>query len=71
MEYDWDVILSEGESYTVEFKENPDKELPAEVCALLMPQVVVYMKGEYATMKLSVMICRLASSSMRRHISDI
>ena len=33
MEYDWDVILSEGESYTVEFKENPDKELPAEVCA--------------------------------------
>ncbi|MDR0558230.1 MAG: hypothetical protein LBG43_10285 [Treponema sp.] len=33
MEYDWDVILSEGESYTVEFKKNPDKELPAEVCA--------------------------------------
>ncbi|MCL1874982.1 MAG: helix-turn-helix domain-containing protein [Synergistaceae bacterium] len=28
-----DVILSEGESYTVEFKENPDKELPLEVCA--------------------------------------
>ncbi|MDR1765166.1 MAG: ATP-binding protein [Lachnospiraceae bacterium] len=28
-----DVILSEGESYTVEFKENPDKELPSEVCA--------------------------------------
>jgi ATP-dependent DNA helicase RecG len=30
---DWSVILSEGESYTVEFKENPDKELPTEVCA--------------------------------------
>jgi ATP-dependent DNA helicase RecG len=30
---DWKVILSEGESYTVEFKESPDKELPAEVCA--------------------------------------
>jgi ATP-dependent DNA helicase RecG len=30
---DWDVILSEGESYTVEFKESPDKELPTEVCA--------------------------------------
>jgi ATP-dependent DNA helicase RecG len=29
----WDVILSEGESYTVEFKEKPDKELPSEVCA--------------------------------------
>ena len=28
-----DVILSEGESYTVEFKESPDKELPSEVCA--------------------------------------
>ena len=28
-----DVILNEGESYTVEFKENPDKELPSEVCA--------------------------------------
>jgi len=27
------VILSEGESYTVEFKENPDKSLPTEVCA--------------------------------------
>ena len=26
-------ILSEGESYTVEFKESPDKELPSEVCA--------------------------------------
>ena len=30
---DLDAILSEGESYTVEFKENPDKELPSEVCA--------------------------------------
>ncbi|MDR1045635.1 MAG: putative DNA binding domain-containing protein [Candidatus Adiutrix sp.] len=33
MAIDWDVILSEGESYTVEFKESPDKELPSEVCA--------------------------------------
>ncbi len=30
---DLEVILSEGESYTIEFKENPDKSLPAEVCA--------------------------------------
>ena len=30
---DLDVILSEWESYTVEFKESPDKELPTEVCA--------------------------------------
>jgi len=30
---DFAVILSEGESYTVEFKENPDKSLPLEVCA--------------------------------------
>lgn len=30
---DLSVILSEGESYTIEFKENPDKELPTEVCA--------------------------------------
>ena len=30
---DFDAILSEGESYTVEFKESPDKELPTEVCA--------------------------------------
>ena len=29
----FDVILSEGESYTVEFKESPDKDLPSEVCA--------------------------------------
>ena len=29
----FDIILSEGESYTVEFKESPDKELPTEVCA--------------------------------------
>jgi ATP-dependent DNA helicase RecG len=29
-----DIILSEGESYTVEFKESPDKDLPSEVCAL-------------------------------------
>ena len=28
-----DVILSEGESYTIEFKESPDKDLPSEVCA--------------------------------------
>jgi ATP-dependent DNA helicase RecG len=30
---DLDVILSEGESYTVEFKDAPDKSLPSEVCA--------------------------------------
>jgi ATP-dependent DNA helicase RecG len=30
---DFDVILAEGESYTVEFKESPDKDLPSEVCA--------------------------------------
>jgi ATP-dependent DNA helicase RecG len=30
---DLEVILSEGESYTVEFKETPDKSLPCEVCA--------------------------------------
>ena len=28
-----DVIVSEGESYTVEFKESPDKGLQSEVCA--------------------------------------
>jgi ATP-dependent DNA helicase RecG len=33
MTSDFDIILSEGESYTVEFKESPDKELPIEVCA--------------------------------------
>jgi ATP-dependent DNA helicase RecG len=27
---DWDVILNEGESYTVEFKESPDRELPVD-----------------------------------------
>ncbi|MDR3331621.1 MAG: putative DNA binding domain-containing protein [Synergistaceae bacterium] len=27
------IILTEGESYNVEFKESPDKELPSEVCA--------------------------------------
>ncbi|MCL2157862.1 MAG: helix-turn-helix domain-containing protein [Oscillospiraceae bacterium] len=30
---DFDVIISEGESYTVEFKESADKSLPSEVCA--------------------------------------
>ncbi|MDR2733010.1 MAG: helix-turn-helix domain-containing protein [Spirochaetota bacterium] len=30
---DLDVILSEGESHTVEFKESPDKSLASEVCA--------------------------------------
>ena len=30
---DLDVILSKGESYTVEFKENADKSLASEVCA--------------------------------------
>ncbi|MDR0948723.1 MAG: putative DNA binding domain-containing protein [Lachnospiraceae bacterium] len=30
---DFDIILSEGESYTVEFKESADKTLPSEVCA--------------------------------------
>jgi ATP-dependent DNA helicase RecG len=33
MASDLDLILNEGESYTVEFKESPDKELPSEVCA--------------------------------------
>ena len=33
MNFDLDVILNEGESYTIEFKENPDKDLPSEVCA--------------------------------------
>jgi ATP-dependent DNA helicase RecG len=33
MTSDFDIILSEGESYTVEFKESPDKELSIEVCA--------------------------------------
>ncbi|MCL1873171.1 MAG: putative DNA binding domain-containing protein [Clostridiales bacterium] len=33
MNNDLDIILSEGESYTVEFKESPDRELPSEVCA--------------------------------------
>jgi len=31
--FDLEIILSEGESYTVEFKESPDKELPKEICA--------------------------------------
>ena len=30
---DFDVILSEGESYTIEFKESADKSIPDEVCA--------------------------------------
>jgi ATP-dependent DNA helicase RecG len=30
---DFEVIISEGESYMVEFKETPDKDLPSEVCA--------------------------------------
>jgi len=30
---DLDVILSDGENYTVEFKETADKSLPSEVCA--------------------------------------
>ncbi|MDR1109216.1 MAG: putative DNA binding domain-containing protein [Deltaproteobacteria bacterium] len=33
MTSDLDVILSEGESFKVEFKKSPDKELPSEVCA--------------------------------------
>ena len=33
MVQDMDVILNEGESYIVEFKENADKTLPSEVCA--------------------------------------
>lgn len=33
MLYDLNAILSEGESYTVEFKESADKSLPSEVCA--------------------------------------
>ena len=30
---DFEVILSEGESYTIEFKANADKSLATEVCA--------------------------------------
>ena len=30
---DLDVILSEGESYTIEFKESPDKSIASEACA--------------------------------------
>ncbi|MCL2009521.1 MAG: putative DNA binding domain-containing protein [Synergistaceae bacterium] len=30
---DLEIILSEGESHAVEFKESPDKDLPLEVCA--------------------------------------
>ena len=30
---DFDVILSEGESYTIEYKESPDKSLPEVACA--------------------------------------
>jgi len=33
MIHDLDVILCEGESYTIEFKETADKSLPSEVCA--------------------------------------
>ncbi|MDR1320424.1 MAG: helix-turn-helix domain-containing protein [Gracilibacteraceae bacterium] len=33
MTNDLDIILSEGESYTVEFKVSADKSLPSEVCA--------------------------------------
>lgn len=33
MKDDLAVILSEGESYKIEFKEGPDKTLPSEVCA--------------------------------------
>ncbi|MDR2523387.1 MAG: helix-turn-helix domain-containing protein [Synergistaceae bacterium] len=33
MDYNLESILSEGESYTVEFKESPDKSLSSEVCA--------------------------------------
>ena len=33
MTYDIDIVLIEGESYTVEFKERPDNDLPEEVCA--------------------------------------
>jgi ATP-dependent DNA helicase RecG len=33
MSLDLEAIINEGESYTIEFKESPDKELPAEVCA--------------------------------------
>jgi len=34
-----EIILSEGESHTVEFKETPDKELPSEVCAFVNASV--------------------------------
>ena len=33
MIFDLVPILNEGESYTVEFKERPDNDLPEEVCA--------------------------------------
>jgi ATP-dependent DNA helicase RecG len=33
MMLDLNIILSEGENYTVDFKESPDKNLPSEVCA--------------------------------------
>ncbi len=33
MQEDLAVILAEGESYKIEFKESPDKTLPSEVCA--------------------------------------
>jgi len=33
MNYNMEVIISEGESYKIEFKASPDKSLPAEVCA--------------------------------------
>ena len=33
MKHDLDVILNDGESYTIEFKETADKSLSAEVCA--------------------------------------
>ncbi|MDR2751112.1 MAG: putative DNA binding domain-containing protein, partial [Clostridiales bacterium] len=33
MTNDWEAILSEGEGYKVEFKERPDEELSAGICA--------------------------------------
>jgi ATP-dependent DNA helicase RecG len=33
MECNLEAIISEGESYKIEFKESPDKSLPSEVCA--------------------------------------
>ena len=40
---DLDVILSEGEGYTIEFKESADKTLVTEVCHLQMHSAVEFL----------------------------